>query len=111
LNEVLSLAQRQSLFGKQMIKKMTVLIGAAACTGLVVIFVLGFARGIAAGVMPFGKTQLGIEDSNLVISPPDITCRRDPWPYGCDWRASVGRKHFVKEVRTRHHSHALITVR
>ena len=56
-----------------MIKKMIVLIGAAACTGLVFIFVPGYAREITAGVMPFSKMQLGIEDGGLVIG-------RRPWP-------------------------------
>ena len=58
-----------------MIQKMTVLIGAAACTGLVIIFVPGFAREIAAGVMPLSKIHLGVEDGGLDISPPDAACR------------------------------------
>ena len=95
-----------------MIKKMIVFIGAAACTGLVLTFVPGFAREIVAGVMPLSKIQLGIEDGGLVISPPDAACPHDPWPYGCDWRATpMGRKQIVKRVRTRHHRYALITVR
>ncbi len=94
-----------------MIKKMIGLIGAAACTGLVVIFVPGFAREIDAGVMPLSKIQLGVEDGGLVISPPDAACPHDPWPYGCDWRAPIGQKQIVKRVRTRHHGYALITVR
>ncbi len=100
-------------FGRvDMIKKMIVLIGAAACMGLVVIFVPGFAREIAAGVMPLSKIQLGIEVGRLVNSPPDAACPHDPWPYGCDWRATpIGRKQIVKRVRTRHHRYALITVR
>ena len=80
-----------------MIKKMIVLIGAAACTGLVVIFVPGFAREIDAGVMPLSKIQLGIEDGGLVISPPDAACPHDPWPYGCDWRVSNWAKANCKE--------------
>lgn len=94
-----------------MIKKMAVLIGAAVCTGLVVVFVPGFAREIAAGVVPLSKIHLGIEDGGLVISPPHAACPRDPWPYGCDWRAPIGRKQIVKKPRTRHHRYALITVR
>jgi hypothetical protein len=95
-----------------MIKKMIVFIGAAACTGLVLTFVPGFAREMAAGVMPLSKIQLGIEDGGLVISPPDAAFPHDPWPYGCDWRATpLGRKQIVKRVRTRHHRYALITVR
>jgi len=50
-----------------MIKKTIVLIGAVACTGLVVIFVPGFAREIGAGVMPLSKIELGVEDAGLVI--------------------------------------------
>ena len=93
-----------------MIKKMAVLIGAAACIGLVVIFVPGFAREIAAGVMPLSKIHLGIEDDGLVIRP-HAACPYDPWPYGCDWRAPIVRKQIVKKARTRHHRYALITVR
>ena len=90
-----------------MIKKMIVLIGAVACTGLVVIFVPGFAREMDAGVMPFSKIQLGIEeDGGLVINPPDAVCPHYSWPYGCDWRPPTGR--FVKRVRTRHHRFAVI---
>jgi hypothetical protein len=94
-----------------MIKKMIVLIGAVACTGLVVIFVPGFAREIGAGVMLLSKIELGVEDAGLVISPPDAGCPHDPWPYGCDWRAPIGQKQIVKSVRTRHHRYALTTVR
>jgi hypothetical protein len=94
-----------------MIKKMTVLIGAAACAGLVFIFVPGFAREITASVMPSSKIQLGIDGGGLVISPPDAACPRDPWPYGCEWLAPIGRKQIVKKVRTRHHRYVAITVR
>jgi hypothetical protein len=87
-------------FEIDMIKKMTVFVGAATCMGLVVIFVPGVAREIAAEVMPFGKMQLGIEDDGLVIRQPDAACPHHPWPYGCDWRAR--RKQVVKKVRTRH---------
>ncbi len=93
-----------------MIKKMIVLIGAAACTGLVIIFVPGLAREIAAGVMPLSKIHLGVEDGGLDIRPPDAACSHDAWPYGCDWRAPIGRKQIVKRVRTRHHRYVLITV-
>jgi len=91
-----------------MIKKLRVLIGAAACIGLAVIFVPGFAREIDAGVMPLSKIQLGIENGGLVINPPDAVCPHYSWPYGCDWRASTGRKQIVKRVRTRHHHFAVM---
>lgn len=94
-----------------MIKKMITLIGAAACTGFVFIFVPGYAREITAAVMPFSKMQLGIEDGGLVTSPPAATCPHEPWPYGCDWRMPLGRKQIVKKVHTRHHRYALTTVR
>jgi len=89
-----------------MIKKMTVFIGAAACTGLIVIFVSGFAREIAAGVMPDSKMQFGIEDGGSAIGPPGVACLHDPWPYGCNWREPIGRKQIVKKVRIRHHRYA-----
>jgi hypothetical protein len=92
-----------------MMKKMTVFIGAVACTCLVVIFAPGFAREIGAGVMPFSKIQLGIDEGGLVINPPDAACPHDPWPYGCDWRVRTVRKQIVKKARTRHHRYALIT--
>jgi len=93
------------------IKKMSVLTAAAACTGLAVIFASGFTREIGAGVMPLNKIQLGIEDGGLVIKPPDAACPHDPWPFGCDWRPPTGRKQIVKKVRSRHHRYAFATVR
>jgi hypothetical protein len=92
-----------------MIKKLKVLIGAVACTGLAIIFVPGFARDIDAGVMPFSKIQLGNEDGGLGINSPDAGCPHYSWPYGCDWRPPTGRKQIVKMVRTRHHRYAAIT--
>ncbi len=89
-----------------MIKKVLIFLGAAACTGLIVIFVPGFADEIAAGVMPVSKIQLGIEHGASAIGPPDGTCSHDPWPYGCNWRASTGRKQIVKKVLIRHHRYA-----
>jgi hypothetical protein len=89
--------------------KLKFLIGAVACTGLAIIFVPGFAREMDAGVMPFSKIQLGIEeDGGLVINPPDAVCPHYSWPYGCDWRPPTGRKQIVKRVRTRHHRFAVI---
>ncbi len=44
-----------------MLKKLRVLIGAAACSGLAVLFVPGFAREIDAGVIPFSKMKSGNE--------------------------------------------------
>ena len=93
-----------------MLKKLRVLIGAAACSGLAVLFVFGFAREIDAGVIPFSKMKSGNEEGGLVINPPDAGCPHYSWPYGCDWRPP-GRKQIVKRVRTRHHRYALITVR
>jgi hypothetical protein len=92
-----------------MIRKLTVLIGAAACFGLAVIFVPGFAREIDAGVIPFSKMKSGNEGGRLVINPPDAACPHYAWPYGCDWRPQTGRKQIVKKVRTRHHRFAVIT--
>ena len=80
-------------------------------TGLIVIFVPGYAREIAASVMPFSKIQLGIDGGGLVIGLPDAACPHDPWPYGCEWLTPIGRKQIVKKVRTRHHPYVLITVR
>jgi hypothetical protein len=94
-----------------MTRRIIALIGAAACTGLIVIFIPGFAREIAAGVTPSSEIQTGIEDGSLVISPPDATCSHNPWPYGCDWRAPIGRKQIAKKIRNRHHPYALTTVR
>jgi len=93
-----------------MIKKMIVFIGAVACTCLVVTFAPGFAREIGAGVMPFNKIQLRIGESGLVINLPTAACPHEPWPYGCGWRASTGRKQTVKKARTRNHRYALTTV-
>lgn len=92
-------------------KKITVLIGAAACTGLIVVFVPGFAREIAAGVGPSTKLQSGIEGGGLVISPPDAACSQDPWPYGCNWGAPTRRKKIVKKGQARYHHYGLTTVR
>ena len=44
-----------------MIKKLRVLIGAAACIGLAVIFVPGFAREIDAGVISFSTIHLEMQ--------------------------------------------------
>jgi hypothetical protein len=92
-----------------MIKKLTVLIGVAACTGLAVIFVPGFAREIDAGVIPFSKVQAGNEEGGLVIHPSDAACPHYSWPYGCDWRPPIGRKQIVKKVPGRHHRFVVIT--
>jgi len=94
-----------------MIKKIAVLVAAAACTGFVVICIPGFAREIAASVLPFSKIHLGTEDGGLAVRPPDVTCRHDPWPYGCDWRTPIERKQIAKKVRNRHYRYALITAR
>jgi len=93
-----------------MIKKITVLIAAATCMGLIAFIAPGFAREIAAVAMPFGKLQTGIGNSSLVISPPDSGCSRDPWPYGCDWRASSERRQIAKKAHNRHHLHAVTAV-
>ena len=91
-----------------MTKKMTAFIGAATLAGLFVVFAFGFAREVGAGIMTFNKIQLGIGDDGLVINPPVGVCPREPWPYGCDWRAPTERKQIVKNTRTRHHRYALI---
>ena len=91
-----------------MIKQLRALIGAAACIGLGVIFVAGFAREIDAGVIPFSTIQLGNEDGGSVINSPDAGCPHYSWPYGCDWRPPTGRKQIVKTVQARHHRFAAI---
>ena len=98
----------ERIFAIDMIQKMTVFAGTAACAGLIAIFVPAFGRDIAADVLPFSKMQLGSQDGSLVISPPDIACRHEPWPYGCDWRAPIGRKQIAKTARTRHPRYVLL---
>jgi len=92
-----------------MINKLRVLIGAAACTGLAVIFVPGFAREIDAGVISFSTIHLGNADGGSVINSPNTGCPHYSWPYGCVWRPPTGRKQIVKLVRTRHYRFATIT--
>jgi hypothetical protein len=93
-----------------MIKKITALIAAATCTGLIALIASGFSREIATVAMPFGRLHTGIENDSLPIRPPDSGCSRDPWPYGCDWRASSERRQIVKKVHNRYHRHALTSV-
>jgi hypothetical protein len=54
-----------------MIKKITALIAAATCTGLIALIASGFSREIAAVAMPFGRLHTGIENDSLPIRPPD----------------------------------------
>jgi len=92
-----------------MIKKITALIAAAACIVLIAFIAPGFAREIAAVALPFGKLHAGIDHGSLATGPPDSGCSTDPWPYGCDWRAS-GPTQIAKTVHNRHHGRAVTTV-
>ena len=85
-----------------MIKKITALALAVACTGLVVLFIPGFAGEIYARVAPLSKSQAVVKDGGWVGSPFATGCPREPWPYGCVWRVAEGRRHLAKNARHRH---------
>ena len=93
-----------------MIKKITALITATTCMGLIAFIAPGFAREIVAVAMPSGNLHAGIDNGGLAIRPPDSGCSRDPWPYGCDWRVSSGRAQVVKRAHNRRHGHEVTTV-
>jgi len=88
--------------GLKVIKKIIFAIAAAACTGLVITFVPGFAYEIAAAVTTSSKLQ------SIEVNPGDPTCAHAPWPFGCDWSASIGRKRIVRkrEAGRGHHAHS-----
>ena len=88
-----------------MSNKITALAGAASCAGLVVTFAPGFAREIAATVMPSGKLHAAINDRAAAIDPPD--CASYSWPYNCNWHASSERKHVAKRPYKHHHRDVL----
>jgi hypothetical protein len=83
--------------------KTTALIGAAACAGLIVTFVPGFARELATAVVPSGKLHSGTKDRAAVMGPADPGCSPAPWPYGCNWHASAEPKHIAKRIHDRRH--------
>lgn len=92
-----------------MIKKITALIAAAACMGLIAFIAPGFAREIAAVALPSGKLRAGIDNGILATRPPVSGCPADPWPYGCDWRAS-GQTKIAKRVHNRHQRRSVTTI-
>ncbi len=98
---LISLSQ---IVGFEMARKMKLVIGAAVCTGLLIILVPEFAHEIAAAVMPSSKSQSEVEDN---IRPRDPACAHAPWPFGCDWGAPIGRKKIARksEAGHRHHAH------
>jgi hypothetical protein len=92
-----------------MIDKIIALVTAAICLGLIAFIAPGFAREIEAA-MPFGKPDAAIDHGSFAVRPPDLGCSRDPWPYGCDWRASSNRTQIAKRGHNRHHWHAVTAV-
>jgi hypothetical protein len=88
-----------------MIKKVTALAGAVACSGLVVMFVPAFPREIARAAVVL-STQTSITDR--VFGPSEPICSQAPWPYGCDWRAPIVRKRVARKGHARHHRYARI---
>lgn len=64
-----------------MINKITALIAAAACMGLIAFIAPGFAREIAAVALRSGKRRAGIDDGILATRPPVSGCPVDPWPF------------------------------
>jgi len=92
-----------------MIKKITALIAVATCMGLIAFIAPGFVREIAAAAMPSWKLHAGVDNGSLAITPPDSGGSRDPWPYGCDWRAS-NRTQIAKRAHNRHHERAVTTL-
>ena len=92
--------------GIKIIKEITALIAAAACMVPIAFFAPGFARESAAVALPSGKLHAGIDNGSLA---PDSGCSADPWPYGCDWRAS-GPAQIAKRAHNRHHGRAVTTV-
>jgi hypothetical protein len=98
-----------------MVKRVTVVVAAFFCVGLVIIFAPGFARDIEAGVMSVDKIQPGTAAGHSIASP-EAGCSRQPWPYGCDWRASSEPKKKIarsatKNDRNRRNHHGLTIVR
>ncbi len=91
-----------------MIKKLTFAIGGAACAGLLITFMPGFAREIAAGVMPSTQAQSNVEGNIASLEP---ACAHAPWPFGCDWGAPIGRKKIVRKGEVRHHRFAHTAMR
>jgi hypothetical protein len=83
--------------------KMTALIGATACAGLLVTFVPGFAREIASVFMPSDGLLAGINSPAAVVRPNSPGCSSEPWPYGCSWHAAPEKKHVAKKVHGRRH--------
>jgi hypothetical protein len=96
-----------------MIKRVTVVVAAFFFVGLVIIFAPGFARDIEAGAMSVGKIQPGTVAGHSIASP-EAGCSRQPWPYGCDWRASEPKKKIARSTkndRNRRNHHGLTIVR
>jgi hypothetical protein len=82
--------------------KMTALIGATACAGLLVTFVPGFAE-IATVFMPSDRLHAGLNDPAATIRPNNPGCSSDPWPYGCGWHAPLEKKHVAKKAHGGRH--------
>jgi hypothetical protein len=87
--------------------KMTALIGATACAGLLVTFVPGFAREIATVFMPSDWLRAGMNDPAAVTGPNSPGCSSEPWPYGCGWHASSEQKRVAKKIHNRRHHHVV----
>jgi hypothetical protein len=83
-----------------MINKIAMLVTAAACMGLIALIAPVFAREITA-TMPFGKPHAMVHNGSVAIRPPELGCSRDPWPYGRDWRPSLGRTQIAKRAQHR----------
>ena len=93
----------------EMIRNITALIAAATCAGLIVFIAPGLVREIAAVAMPFGELHTGMESGSFINRLPESGCARDPWPYGCDWRAPSERSQIVKKARNRYRQYSLTT--
>jgi hypothetical protein len=89
--------------GIVMSTKMTALIGATACAGLVVTFAPGFAREIASVFMPSDKLLVGMSGPAAITRPNTPSCSSEPWPYGCSWHASPEKKRVAKKSHNRRH--------
>ena len=61
-----------------MIKKITALIAAAACTGLIAFIAPGFAREIASVALPSGKLHARIDNGILATRPRIQGAQRIP---------------------------------
>jgi hypothetical protein len=78
-----------------MTSKVKLVTVAIVCMGLLIILIPGFAS-------PSPKLQSEVDGS---ILPSDPVCAHAPWPFGCEWGATTGRKKILRKSQAGHGHH------